>query len=95
MLRRSKYPQLDQLFGVYLNQDFDHWGETIEEVVACYKRDSGPEDAQALRIEIDKFIESHAEKLDATFEYLYGSNFAPDLWHMTAASFLAELKRIL
>jgi hypothetical protein len=95
MLWRSKYPQLHQLFGAYLNQDCGLWGDTLEEVIACYKRDSSPEDLREMQADIDRFIESHAEKLDATFEYLYGNDFDPELWGMTTASFFAELKRIL
>jgi hypothetical protein len=28
-MEHSEYPDLNQLFGVYLNQDFYIWGDTI------------------------------------------------------------------
>jgi len=84
-----------ELFGAYFNQDFDLSGNTIPEIVACYKRDAPREYRQELINEIDSFMNEHPGDLDSAFERDYNSGFYPKLWGHTIASFLAELKRLL
>lgn len=91
----ANYPQLDQLFGAYLNQDFSYWGNTIAEVVRCYKRDHPREDHLEMLAEIEQFEQTHREDMDAAFESAYGFDFCPRLWGHTAASFLTELRSLL
>ena len=95
MKNTDDYPELGQLFGVYLNQDYEYWGSSLEEVIACYVRDSTHENAAKLLIEIDEFSSSHANDLDESFNRHYGFDFAPSLWGHTTASFFAELKMLL
>jgi hypothetical protein len=90
-----EYPELNQLFGVYLNQDFDLWGESIQEIVACYKRDSPVADHKSMVKEIDKFRAMHPHDLDEAFDSLYGHEFLPEPWGYTTDSFLKELQRLL
>lgn len=91
----SNYPQLNQLFGAYLNQDFSYWGSTIAEVVGCYKEDHSHKDHLNMLKEIERFEQLHREDMDAAFESAYGSDFCPKLWGHTTASFLAELRSLL
>jgi hypothetical protein len=83
-----------ELFGAYLNQDFDLWGDTLAEIVGCYKRDSPPEYHREIVGEIDSFIREHPMDLDSAFERDYGGGVDPVLWGYTTASFFDELKRI-
>ncbi|WP_316251746.1 contact-dependent growth inhibition system immunity protein [Paraburkholderia sp. UCT2] len=91
----ERYPKLYQLFGAYLNQDSDLWGETIPEIVSCYRRDCPRESHLEMIHEIDSFISEHPDDLDSAFETDYGQDFDPELWGYTTASFLEELKRLL
>ncbi|MBN3806386.1 hypothetical protein GXB81_25510 [Paraburkholderia sp. Ac-20336] len=95
MMNEKSYPQFYVLFGGYLNQDSDLWGDTLEDVVSCYKRDSSPEEIAEALSEIDKFKKEAGESLDTKFYEAYGFNFNPVLWGYTTASFFDELKRIL
>ncbi|MFT4064979.1 contact-dependent growth inhibition system immunity protein [Paraburkholderia sp.] len=90
-----KYFNLDQLIGVYFNEDFDYWGNTIEELVRACASASTPEMINATVAEIDQFKSDHAGNLDAAFEENFGRQFDPTLWGHTAESFLDELKRLL
>ncbi|MGB3436801.1 contact-dependent growth inhibition system immunity protein [Achromobacter sp.] len=36
--RREPYPELEQFIGAYFNEDFEIFGDTIEEIALCYKR---------------------------------------------------------
>jgi hypothetical protein len=83
------------LFGAYLNQDFDLWGDTLEEIVGCYKRDSLPEHHREIIGEIDLFVTEHPMDLDSAFKRGYRTGFDPVLWGYTITSFFEELKKLL
>jgi hypothetical protein len=95
MTHEESYPQFHTLFGAYLNQDSDLWGDTLEEVVFCFKRDSAPQEIADTLLEIEKFKKETGENLDEKFYAAYGFDFNPVLWGYTTASFLDELKRLL
>ncbi|NIF53460.1 contact-dependent growth inhibition system immunity protein [Burkholderia sp. Ax-1724] len=91
----DRYPNLYQLFGAYFNQDSDLWGDTIPEIVSCYRRDCQRENHLEMIREIDSFISEHPNDLDSAFEKDYGQDLDPMLWGHTTASFLEELKHLL
>jgi|SRR5579863_1389849 len=93
MLSR-RYPRMYSLFGAYLNQDFDLWGDSLEEIVGCFKRDSPPECRREIIDEINSFVAEHPMDLDSAFEKDYGGGFDPILWGYTVTSFFDELKRL-
>ncbi|NML33887.1 contact-dependent growth inhibition system immunity protein [Paraburkholderia antibiotica] len=95
MIDETSYPRFFALFGGYLNQDSDLWGDTLEEVVSCFRRDSSPEDIRDTLAEIEKFKAEAGKKLDEKFYDAYGFDFNPVLWGYTTSSFFDELKRIL
>ena len=92
---KMPYPELDQLFGAYLHQDYQLFGDTIEEVVACYKDDSSAEQVQHMLDEIDRFRVEHSKDLDSALLALYGNDFDPKLWGHTAASFFRLVEGVL
>ncbi|MBB5419875.1 hypothetical protein QF000_003127 [Paraburkholderia atlantica] len=91
----TRYPKMYQLFGAYLNEDFDIWGDTIPDIIACYKRDCPRESHLEMVHEINSFMSEHRDDLDSAFKNDYGRDFSPELWGYTTASFLDELKRLL
>ncbi|NML34089.1 hypothetical protein HHL14_25075 [Paraburkholderia sp. G-4-1-8] len=91
----TRYPYMYQLFGAYLNEDSDIWGDTLPEIIACYKRDCPRENQLGIIDEANSFINEHPNDLDSAFKKDYGRNFSPKLWGYTTASFLEELKRLL
>ena len=91
MTATPDYPEMSQLFGVYLNQDYTHWGDSIESVVDCYKQDSSAEQIESLVAEIQRFVASHPNDLDAAFTAAHGFDFDPALWDLTTSSFLSNL----
>ncbi|MEX3855832.1 hypothetical protein QF001_006721 [Paraburkholderia youngii] len=95
MIDETSYPQFYALFGGYLNQDSDLWGDTLEEIVSCFKRDSSPEEIQDTLAEIEKFRQEAGEKLDEKFDEACGYDFDPVLWGYTTSTFFDELARIL
>ncbi|KAB0633354.1 contact-dependent growth inhibition system immunity protein [Burkholderia latens] len=91
----TQRPHMYEIFGAYFNQDFDIWGNTIDEIVKCYKDDSTASDRSELILEIDQFIAEHPRDLESAFYANYNNGFDPVLWGYNAASFLEELKRLL
>jgi len=90
-----KYFNLDQLIGGYFNEDFDYWGNTIEELVRACASGCTPEMIRTTVAEIDQFKNDHAENLDTAFDEEFGMQFDLTLSGHTTASFLDELKRLL
>lgn len=91
----ARHPEMYQLFCCYLNEDSDLWGDTLPEIISCYKTDCPRESHLEMIREIDSFIREHPDNLDSAFETDYGRNFCPELWGYTTASFLEELKQLL
>lgn len=90
----DRYPELEQFIGAYFIEDFEIFGETIEEIALCYKRVAGKARIQRACFEMDQFIEDHKTGADVAFKERWGS-FEPGLWGHTTASFFEELKQIL
>ncbi|MCC8403626.1 hypothetical protein LJ655_17295 [Paraburkholderia sp. MMS20-SJTN17] len=90
-----RYEDLFQLIGGYFNEDFDYWGNTIEELVRACASGCTPDMINATVADIERFKSDHAGNLDAAFEETFGGQFDPALWGHTAESFLDEVKRLL
>jgi hypothetical protein len=95
MKQRSAYPALDHLLHAYFGEDFDLSGNTVEEIVGCYKGESPLEHHRALREEIARFRQAHPNDLDDAFLGFYKNFFNPPLWNHTTDSFLTEVDRLL
>ncbi|HEY2024821.1 contact-dependent growth inhibition system immunity protein [Paraburkholderia sp.] len=90
-----RYENLYQLICGRFHEDFDLFGNTIEELVSSFTCECTPEEINATVAEIDQFKCDHAGNLDAAFEDEFGSQFNPTLWVHTTESFLDEVKRLL
>ncbi|SEJ73177.1 contact-dependent growth inhibition system immunity protein [Achromobacter sp. NFACC18-2] len=91
---RDKYPALETLLGGYFHEDYDLFGETLEEIVGCYKQVTpGAEIAQACR-EMDQFLSEHGPNAALVYSQLWGS-FDPAGRGYTIPAFFDALKRIL
>ncbi|MGB3435015.1 contact-dependent growth inhibition system immunity protein [Achromobacter sp.] len=91
---QEKYPELDQLFWAYFNEDFDLSGDTIEEIATSYRRAVDQRRILLACAEMNKFMSHHGTDAADAFAKRWGS-FDPKLWGHTIASFFDELKRVL
>ncbi|SEC65055.1 contact-dependent growth inhibition system immunity protein [Paraburkholderia caballeronis] len=91
----DRYPTLSRFIQNYFGEDFELWGNTIEEIFALYMSESDPAARSMLEQDIDSFRRGHSRDLDASFKAAYGLAFNPVPWGHTTASFLEELKRLL
>jgi len=91
----SIYQNLDYLIHAYFNQDFDSWGNTMEEIVSCFRKENDEALCRLIVTEIDRFEAEHSGDLDACFDRAYGLYVNPLAWGHTVHSFLEELKHLL
>jgi hypothetical protein len=94
MTSLARYPEMDRIFSIYFGQDFDLFGETVPEIVACYKKDS-PYHYENLVQEINSFKNEHPHDLAIVFDQMYGRGFSPEPWGYTTASLLEEIQHLL
>ncbi|MGS1004715.1 contact-dependent growth inhibition system immunity protein [Burkholderia glumae] len=95
MKSSDRYPELSNFIKNYFGEDFDLWGNTIEEIFALYKSENDISARSQLGRDIDAFRCDNSSDLDVSFKALYGLFFNPVSWNHTTASFLDELKRLL
>ena len=95
MKDESPYPHLDLLIHGYFNEDFDLWGDNVEEIVSCFKNESDQALHKLVIEDIDRFERDHSANLDGSFAEVYGLYVDPEPWGHTTASFFEELKRLL
>jgi hypothetical protein len=91
----SPYPNLDFLIHGYFNEDFDLWGNDVQEIVSCFKNESDRTLHNLVIDEIDRFEKDHSANPDEYFDEIYGLYVDPEPWGHTAASLLEEVKRLL
>ena len=94
-MSQSKYPKLWHIMLCYFHEDFDLFGNTIEELMTHHKSCSNKEEIAFDIKDIERFEADHSTSIDAAFEQEFGNRFNPQLWGHTGTSFLAELKRLL
>ena len=87
MTTHDDFAELDHFFGAYLNQDFDLSGESIEDLVRSYLKETAPARHSKMLAEIAAFRSAHAADLDRGLSESYGNDFDPEPWGHTAASF--------
>jgi hypothetical protein len=94
-MRGPLYSNLDQLMWGYFNEDSELWGETVPEIVSEYNNGINSSTRAEILKEIDSLMSENERNLDEYFDLTYGSQFSPEPWGYTTASFLEEVKGIL
>ncbi|GLR10895.1 hypothetical protein COO59_20475 [Mixta theicola] len=77
---------------VFFGQDFDIFGETIEEIVHSYKYDYHDADVVSrLRNQITEVLKENDSELTSIMVLLAENQFYPKLWGETWRSFLQRV----
>ncbi|MBC8747076.1 hypothetical protein OKW43_002070 [Paraburkholderia sp. WC7.3g] len=95
MADNEKYGDLTGLIRSRFHEDFDLFGNSVEELVSSYTEKMSRSDIDALISDINSFEADYPETLDSEFKERFGRQFDPVLWGYTTASFLDEVKRLL
>ncbi|MGF6371551.1 hypothetical protein OKW40_004301 [Paraburkholderia sp. RAU6.4a] len=95
MVDGEEYGNLTGLIRSRFHEDFDLFGNSVEELVSSYTAKMSTTDIDALMSDIDSFKADYPETLDSKFKERFGRQFDPVLWGCTTASLLDEVKRLL
>jgi hypothetical protein len=89
----GRYPELAQLLGAYLNQDYDLRGPALEDAVLAFLDDAAPDHVVATRADIARFLADNAADVDGALDALDPDHAQePD---MSARDYLLWLDRLL
>ncbi|OLL28013.1 hypothetical protein BTH42_29960 [Burkholderia sp. SRS-W-2-2016] len=94
MIYEKYYPAMEHFFHIYFGQDFDLFGDSIQEIVECYKNDA-PRQYPELTREIDAYRKEHPNDLAVAFKEKYLCAFSPEPDGYTIVTFLDEVQRLL
>jgi CdiI immunity protein len=90
------YPYLDALVGGWFHQDFDIDGDTLEEIIASYKRKSPPDDLLGTKADINRFIrQTPDERIDEEFARRFEADVDPRRWSQTTRHWLLRIYDLL
>ncbi|ARJ43162.1 hypothetical protein B1H58_14740 [Pantoea alhagi] len=94
---RRKYSLLGTMIRVFFGQDFDIFGETVEEIMHSYRYDhQNPDVVSGLKNEISEMLKTEDDsELVAHMELLAENQFDPELWGETWRSFLLRVLAVL
>ncbi|MBB5465707.1 hypothetical protein OKW30_002760 [Paraburkholderia sp. Clong3] len=95
MVDNEEYRDLTGLIRSRFHEDFDLFGNSVEELVSSYTENMPRSDIDALISDVDSFKAHYPDTLESEFKKRFGRQFDPVLWGYTTASFLDEVKRLL
>ena len=86
------YAHLASFFADWLHQDFDLSGQTLEEVVAAFKRSAGPGAASAVCRDVDQFLSDHGAAAGRSFAEAFEIEVDPLGFAPTIQAFLLTIR---
>ncbi|CAI0985485.1 Uncharacterised protein [Serratia entomophila] len=86
-------PNLGTLVRVFFGQDYDLFGESVEEILESYRDTENAETVQKTVDEATMLLTLYPEqqRLEAVFAELVEGEFAPAPWGHTVQSFLEKV----
>lgn len=88
----ESFPDLHAFLGGWFHQDFDIHGDSLEEVVAAFKAESDASMIPPLVADIDAFLVTGDEGMDARFEAVFRPDIIATAFRPTTREFLAALR---
>ncbi|OWO79815.1 hypothetical protein B5C26_20130 [Photorhabdus luminescens] len=93
MEREIERKYIDDLMITYFHQDYQLFGETIDEIVTDYLNHQYPITIISLIREINIFIRN-SDDVEKDFHSLNYNEFVPELWETTALDFLNHVSKL-
>ncbi|MDQ1211148.1 contact-dependent growth inhibition system immunity protein [Pantoea anthophila] len=91
----TSYKNIGTLIRVFFGQDYDLFGETVEEVLDSYLETENPKTAGKVCLEAEYLLSLNEQSLTETFESISQGEFNPEPWGETERSFLEKIKNYL
>jgi hypothetical protein len=89
------FPELASFMSGWFHQDFDIHGDTLEEVVAAFKAESGEELVAPLVADIDAFLATGDDGMEERFQEWFRPDVIPSGFRPTTRAFLEAIREEL
>jgi hypothetical protein len=86
------FPELAAFMSGWFHQDFDIHGDTLEEVVAAFKAESGEELVAPLVADIDAFLATGDDGIEERFQDWFRPDIIPSGFRPTTRAFLEAIR---
>jgi hypothetical protein len=86
------FPELASFMSGWFHQDFDIHGDTLEEVVAAFKAESGAELVAPLVADIDAFLATGDDGMEERFQDWFRPDIIPSGFRPTTRAFLEAIR---
>lgn len=88
----KSYKNTGTLIRVFFGQDYDLFGETVEEVLDSYLETENPKTAAKVCQEAEYLLSLNDQALTEAFESISQGEFYPEPWGETVRTFLEKIK---
>jgi hypothetical protein len=89
------FPYLDHFIGAYMHQDWQLFGNTVEEVVASFVKVSDADESHGLKMDIKRFVNYKGNDLDREYQRLFSGSVEPSSWDMSTREWLLWIERLV
>ncbi|MDE8555066.1 contact-dependent growth inhibition system immunity protein [Pantoea vagans] len=91
----KNYKNIGTLIRVFFGQDYDLFGETVEEVLNSYLETENPKTAEKVCQEAEYLLSLNDQELIEAFQSISQGEFNPEPWGETVRTFLEKIKNHL
>jgi hypothetical protein len=85
------FPHLDRFLNGYMHQDWRLFGDTVEDVVRAYARDSGSNDVILLQSEVELLLKQEGPNIEDSYLKLYPNSVRPSAWKTSVEDWLRRI----
>lgn len=89
------YPHFNAFFGGWFHQDYHYEGDSVEEIVAAFRRSATLNDLRMVRHDIAAFLRDHDGSIDEAFEREFQPDVDPRAFSGTTRAFLEAIDQAL
>lgn len=91
----KSYKNIGTLIRVFFGQDYDLFGETVEEVLDSYLETENPKTAEKVCQEAEYLLSLNDQVLIEAFQSISQGEFNPEPWGETVRTFLEKINNYL
>lgn len=91
----KSYKNIGTLIRVFFGQDYDLFGETVEEVLDSYLETENPKTAEKACQEAEYLLSLNDQALIEAFQSISQGEFNPEPWGETVRTFLEKINNYL
>ncbi|MFE0583876.1 contact-dependent growth inhibition system immunity protein [Pantoea vagans] len=91
----KSYKNIGTLIRVFFGQDYDLFGETVEEVLDSYLETENPKTAEKVCQEAEYLLSLNDQALIEAFQSISQGEFNPEPWGETVRTFLEKINSYL